>query len=332
MKYFVTGGAGFIGSNFIKFLLKTDKSIKIINYDKLTYAGNLENLAEIENDSRYSFIKGDITDASLVDKSMSGSNIVVNFAAETHVDRSIGDPADFIKTDVEGAYVLLESAKKHHVKKFIQISTDEVYGSIEKGSFNEESPLNPTNPYSASKSGADRLAFSYWATYKLPVIITRASNNYGPNQYPEKIIPLFVTNALEGKELPLYGDGMNVRDWLYVEDHCQALVFLIEKGKHGEVYNIGGGNEITNRELTEKILSILDKPASLIKKVKDRMGHDKRYSLDCGKLLNLGWKQKTNFHQGIEKTVGWYVKNEDWWKKIKTGQYLEYYKKQYENR
>ncbi|MEA3347307.1 MAG: GDP-mannose 4,6-dehydratase, partial [Candidatus Auribacterota bacterium] len=191
MKYFVTGGAGFIGSNFIKFLLKTDKSIKIINYDKLTYAGNLENLAEIENDSRYSFIKGDIADASLVDKSMSGSDIVVNFAAETHVDRSIGDPSDFIRTDVEGAYVLLESAKKHNVKKFIQISTDEVYGSIEKGSFNEESPLNPTNPYSASKSGADRLAFSYWATYKLPVIITRASNNYGPNQYPEKIIPLF---------------------------------------------------------------------------------------------------------------------------------------------
>ena len=263
---------------------------------------------------------------------MSGSNIVVNFAAETHVDRSIGDPADFIKTDVEGAYVLLESAKKHHVKKFIQISTDEVYGSIEKGSFNEGSPLNPTNPYSASKSGADRLAFSYWATYKLPVIITRASNNYGPNQYPEKIIPLFVTNALEGKELPLYGDGMNVRDWLYVEDHCQALVFLIKKGKHGEVYNIGGGNEITNRDLTEKILSILDKPASLIKNVKDRMGHDKRYSLDCGKLLNLGWKQKTNFQQGIEKTVGWYVKNKGWWKKIKTGRYLEYYKKQYGNR
>ncbi|MCK5162011.1 MAG: dTDP-glucose 4,6-dehydratase [Candidatus Aureabacteria bacterium] len=332
MKYFVTGGAGFIGSNFIKFLLKTDKSIKIINYDKLTYAGNLENLAEIENDSRYSFIKGDIADALLVDKSMSGSDIVVNFAAETHVDRSIGDPADFIKTDVEGAYVLLESAKKHNVKNFIQISTDEVYGSIEKGSFNEGSPLNPTNPYSASKSGADRLAFSYWATYKLPVIITRASNNYGPNQYPEKIIPLFVTNALEGKELPLYGDGMNVRDWLYVEDHCRALVFLIEKGKHGEVYNIGGGNEITNRDLTEKILSILDKPASLIKKVTDRMGHDKRYSLDCGKLLNLGWKQKTDFHHGLEKTVEWYVKNEDWWKRIKTGRYLEYYRKQYGNR
>ncbi len=332
MKYFVTGGAGFIGSNFIKFLLKTDKSIKIVNYDKLTYAGNLDNLTEIENDPRYSFIKGDIVDAPLVDKSMSGSDIVVNFAAETHVDRSIGDPADFIKTDVEGAYVLLESAKKHHVKKFIQISTDEVYGSIEKGSFNEESPLNPTNPYSASKSGADRLAFSYWATYKLPVIITRASNNYGANQYPEKIIPLFVTNALEGKELPLYGDGMNIRDWLYVEDHCRALLFLIDKGKHGEVYNIGGGNEITNRELTEQILSILDKPVSLIKKVQDRMGHDKRYSLNCGKLLNLGWKQKTNFHQGIEETIGWYVKNQDWWKKIKTGQYLEYYKKQYEDR
>ncbi|MDD5645297.1 MAG: GDP-mannose 4,6-dehydratase, partial [bacterium] len=229
-------------------------------------------------------------------------------------------------------YVLLEKARKYSIKKFVQISTDEVYGSIEKGSFNEDSTLKPTNPYSASTTGADRLAFSYWSTYGLPVIISRASNNYGPFQYPEKIIPLFVTNAVENRELPLYGDGLNVRDWLYVEDHCSAILFLVKKGADGEVYNIGGGNEITNIELTRKILAILGKSESLIKKVKDREGHDRRYSLDISKIKKLGWKPGTEFENGLELTVKWYIKNADWWKKIKSGEYLEYYKKQYLHR
>lgn len=332
MKYFITGGAGFIGSNFIRHLIRQEPEAEVINYDKLTYAGNPENLAELKNNRRYVFVKGDISDSGMVDKHIRGCDVLINFAAETHVDRSIGDPQDFITTDIVGTYVLLENAKKHSIKKFIQISTDEVYGSIDKGSFDEDSTLKPTNPYSASKTGADRLVFSYWATYKLPVVISRASNNYGPFQYPEKIIPLFVTNALEGRDLPLYGDGLNVRDWLYVEDHCSAILFLVKNGVNGEVYNIGGGNEITNIELTRKILKILGKSESLIKKVRDREGHDRRYSLNIAKIRKLGWKPGTEFEKGLELTVKWYVDNTDWWKKIKSGEYLEYYKKQYLHR
>lgn len=329
----MTGGAGFIGSNFVRYALKQHPDWNVVNLDKLTYAGNLENLSDVAEDPRYTFVKGDIADESLVNKLFSdGIDICLNFAAETHVDRSIGDPKDFIITDVQGTYALLEAAKTHGVKKFIQISTDEVYGSIEKGSFSETDMLTPRNPYSASKAGADRLAYSYFATYGLPVIVTRASNNFGPYQYPEKLIPLFVTNALDDQPLPLYGDGLNVRDWLYVEDHCSALDYLLDKGTEGEIYNVGGGNERTNIEITKKVLEVLNKPGSLIKKVKDRQGHDRRYSLNCDKLRKLGWSPKASFEDQLQETIQWYVRNESWWRKIKSGEYKEYYKKQYAHR
>ena len=333
MKLLVTGGAGFIGSNFIRLCMKRHPAWELVNLDKLTYAGNLDNLREIDSDPRYRFVRGDIADAELVGRlAGEGLDAIVNFAAETHVDRSIGNADDFIRTDVYGTFVLLEAARLHKVGKFIQISTDEVYGSIERGSFVETDTLMPRNPYSASKAGADRLAYSYWATYRLPVVITRASNNFGPFQYPEKVIPLFVTNALKDIPLPLYGDGMNVRDWLFVEDHCAAVEFLLEKGVDGEVYNIGGGNELPNAELTRFILDYLKKPATLIKRVKDRQGHDRRYSLNCDKLKALGWKPRTDFEQAMRETIDWYVQNERWWSRLKSGEYMEYYRKQYVER
>lgn len=329
-KVLVTGGAGFIGSNYIRYLLKKYSDIEVINLDKLTYAGNLDNLKDIDGDPRYRFIKGDICDAEIVDPLVKEADIVVNFAAESHVDRSIGRPDDFIRTDVFGAFVLLEAARKHGVEKFIQISTDEVYGSIEQGSFKETDPLMPSSPYSASKAGADRLAYSYFVTYDVPVIITRCSNNFGPYQFPEKLIPLFVTNALEDKPLPIYGDGKNVRDWIYVEDHCDAIDFLYHHGKDGEVYNIGAGNERNNLEITEFILKELDKPRSLMKFVKDRLGHDRRYSLDCTKLREMGWKPRHSFDEAMKTTIRWYVDNPWWWKKLKSGEYLEFYKANYQ--
>jgi len=333
MKLLVTGGAGFIGSNFIRRCMKRHPAWELVNLDKLTYAGNLDNLKGVDADPRYRFVRGDIADAELVGRiAGEGLDAIVNFAAETHVDRSIGNADDFIRTDVYGTFVLLEAARMHKVGKFIQISTDEVYGSIEKGSFLETDILMPRNPYSASKAGADRLAYSYWATYQLPVVITRASNNFGPFQYPEKVIPLFVTNALKDIPLPLYGDGMNVRDWLFVEDHCAAVEFLLERGTDGEVYNIGGGNELSNAELTRFILDYLKKPATLIKRVKDRQGHDRRYSLNCDKLKALGWKPRTDFEQAMRETIDWYVKNESWWSRLKSGEYLDYYRKQYVER
>ena len=333
MKLLVTGGAGFIGSNFIRRCMKRHPAWELVNLDKLTYAGNLDNLKGVDADPRYRFVRGDIADAELVGRiAGEGLDAIVNFAAETHVDRSIGNADDFIRTDVYGTFVLLEAARMHKVGKFIQISTDEVYGSIEKGSFLETDILMPRNPYSASKAGADRLAYSYWATYRLPVVITRASNNFGPFQYPEKVIPLFVTNALKYIPLPLYGDGMNVRDWLFVEDHCAAVEFLLERGTDGEVYNIGGGNELSNAELTRFILDYLKKPATLIKRVKDRQGHDRRYSLNCDKLKALGWKPRTDFEQAMRETIDWYVKNESWWSRLKSGEYLDYYRKQYVER
>jgi dTDP-glucose 4,6-dehydratase len=328
-RFLVTGGAGFIGSNYIRHLLRKNSNISIINFDKLTYAGNLDNLRDVEKNPRYHFVQGDICDAMLVDQYMAETDIVVNFAAESHVDRSIGAPDDFIRTDVFGAFVLLEAARWHRVKKFIQISTDEVYGSIEQGSFKENDALMPSNPYSASKAGADRLAYSYFVTYDLPVIITRCSNNFGPYQYPEKLIPLFVTNAIENKPLPIYGDGKNVRDWIYVEDHCDAIDFLLEHGKDGEVYNIGGGNERDNLEITAMILAALHKPKSLMTFVDDRLGHDRRYSLAAGKLAALGWKPKHDFKTALEFTIDWYAKNRWWWEKLKSGEYLEFYKKNY---
>jgi len=329
--YFITGGCGFIGSNFVHYLMEQELVERVVNLDKLTYAGNPANLKQYDNDRRYHFIHGDICDKKIVEQIFDQykPDYLVNFAAESHVDRSIGKPEDFIQTDIFGAFTLLEAARKHGLERFIQISTDEVYGSIVSGSFRETDPLMPRNPYSASKAGADRLAYSYYATYKVPVIITRASNNYGPYQYPEKLIPLFVTNAMEDKPLPLYGDGKNVRDWLYVEDHCRAIQFVIEKGAVGEVYNIGGGNELMNVEITRTILEHLGKPESLIRYVDDRLGHDRRYSLNCEKLNKLGWRPVHVFEQAIKDTIDWYREHEDWWRPLKTGEYLEYYKTHY---
>jgi dTDP-glucose 4,6-dehydratase len=334
MRYLITGGMGFIGSNFIRHLLDTSSDIDIINLDKLTYAGNLDNLRDFKGDSRHTFIKGDICDKSTVDPLLEKVDIVVNFAAETHVDRSILYADDFLKTDIYGTFALLEAARKHGIKLFIQISTDEVYGQVPKGmSSKETDPLIPRNPYSASKAGADRLAFSYFATHNLPVIITRASNNYGAFQYPEKLIPLFVTNLLEGKKVPVYGDGRQIRDWLHVRDHCKALSLLIEKGRTGQVYNIGGGNEMMNIEITQIILNYLNKDEEMIEYVPDRPGHDLRYSLNCSKMLNLGWEPQTKFLEGINKTIQWYIDNEWWWKRIKSGQhYKQWIETQYEKR
>jgi dTDP-glucose 4,6-dehydratase len=327
----VTGGCGFIGSNFVRYILSNEKECRVINLDKLTYAGNPENLSDVADDKRYIFVKGDICDEKVVDAIFSDykPDIVFNFAAESHVDRSIGKPDDFIRADMFGVFTLLEAMKQHGGELFVQISTDEVYGSIEKGEFTETDPLMPSNPYSASKAGGDRLAYSYYVTYKLPVIVTRASNNYGPFQYPEKLIPLFVTNALEEQPLPLYGDGNNVRDWLYVEDHCSALHFIMTNGVLGETYNIGGGNEMQNIEITRLILDHLNKPESLIRFVEDRKGHDQRYALSINKLRQLSWEPKHDFSDGLRTTIDWYVSNNNWWRKIKSGEFREYYKSHY---
>ena len=328
--YLVTGGAGFIGSNYIHYLFeKYDNRVNVINLDKLTYAGNLENLRDVEERENYRFIKGDICDANIVDPLVKQADVVVNFAAESHVDRSIGAPDDFIKTDVYGAFVLLEAARKHGVEKFVQISTDEVYGSIIDGSFRETDVLEPSSPYSASKAAADRLAYSYFVTYNLPVIITRCSNNFGPYQYPEKLIPLFVTNAMEDKSLPIYGDGKNVRDWIYVTDHCDAVEFLVHNGELGQVYNIGGGNERMNIEITDLILQHLKKPPSLKTYIGDRLGHDRRYSVDISKIKTLGWTPRIDFEKAIVNTIQWYVENKTWWEKLKSGEYKKFYKSNY---
>jgi dTDP-glucose 4,6-dehydratase len=342
MRYLITGGAGFIGSNFIRFLFeKYGDDASVVNLDKLTYAGIRENLAEYEGKKNYRFLQGDIAvpeDVAEAYKGVDdrGVDVVVNFAAETHVDRSLMEAGTFIETDVHGVLVLLEEARKHApgLKRFVQISTDEVYGSIDKGSFLESDALNPRNPYSASKAGGDRMAYAYAQTYGLPVIITRASNNFGPFQYPEKLIPLFVTNAIDDQPLPLYGDGKNVRDWLYVRDHCAAIDFLIEWGESSEVYNIGGGNEKENREITARILELLGKPESLIRRVADRQGHDRRYSIDTSKLERLGFRCETDFDEALEQTVSWYRQNETWWRAIKerSVEYRAYYEKQYANR
>lgn len=328
----VTGGAGFIGSNFIHYLADHRPEWNVINLDKLTYAGNLENLAGVDGRPGYRFVKGDISDRETVAPLVAECDSVVNFAAETHVDRSIHDAGDFILTDVFGTYVLLEAFRDHERPgRFIQISTDEVYGTIARGSAKEVDPLAPRNPYSASKAGADRLAYSYFVTYDVPVIVTRASNNYGPRQYPEKVIPLFVTNALEERELPLYGDGLQVRDWLHVEDHCRAIDLLLDRGELGETYNIGGGHEITNLELTRKVLGILGKPESLIRHVDDRPGHDRRYSLDTAKLRSLGWEPQVGFDEGLVATVEWYRAHPDWWRRIKqgSGEYRRFHRLHY---
>ncbi|HEX7086464.1 MAG TPA: dTDP-glucose 4,6-dehydratase [Vicinamibacterales bacterium] len=328
----VTGGAGFIGSNFIRYVLATHPDWRVTNLDKLTYAGRLETIQDIVDDPRHTFVRGDIGDATVSAPLVQRADIVVHFAAETHVDRSIAAAGEFIRTDVLGTFVLLEAAREApRLRRFIQISTDEVYGSVPEGHSRETDELKPRNPYSASKAGADRLAYSYFATHGVPVIVTRASNNYGPYQFPEKVIPLFVTNALDGRPLPLYGDGQNVRDWLHVEDHCRALDLVIAKGTNGEVYNIGGGNEVRNVDLTHRILQLTGRDASLIQRVKDRPGHDRRYALDTSKLRALGWEPQVPFDEGLRRTVEWYRESEWWWRPIKEqdAAFRAYYAAQY---
>ena len=328
-KILVTGGAGFIGSNFVRYMLRRTKDpshtfrinsgrgTRIINLDKLTYSGNLESLQDVEKDPRYKFVKGDICNRKLVFKLVKECDGIIHFAAESHVDRSIKDSTEFIRTNVFGTQVLLDAAKEYKVRRFLQISTDECYGSIAKGSFNEGSPLRPNSPYAASKAAGDLLVRSYFVTYKLPVIIVRSCNNFGPRQFPEKIISLFITNALENKKVPLYADGKNMREWLYVLDNCDAINFIFKFGKVGEIYNVGSGNEMRNIVLTKKLLNILGKGKSLIKFVKDRPGHDKRYALNFGKLKCLGWRPKYNFEDALKETVLWYKENTKWWKKLK---------------
>jgi len=330
----VTGGAGFIGSNYTRYMLNKYPDYNITILDALTYAGNLNNLSDLKNNKQFSFVHGNICDEKIVGKLMQKVDAVINFAAETHVDRSIHQAGDFIDTDIRGTYVLLEAVRKYSIERFLQISTDEVYGSIEKGSFLESDPLKPNSPYSASKAGADLLIRSYYITYNTPVIITRSSNNFGPYQYPEKLIPLFITNALDNVALPLYGDGKNVRDWLYVLDNCSAIDLVLHKGKCGEIYNVGAGNEQENITITTTILNLLNQSTDLIKYVTDRPGHDRRYSVNINKLISLGWQPQKNFRQAIEETVQWYQKNEDWWRKIKEKQdeYKRFYTVQYDNR
>jgi dTDP-glucose 4,6-dehydratase len=317
LRLLVTGGCGFIGSNFILHMMDKYPDYKLINLDKLTYAGNLENLKDIEADPNYSFVRGDICDPHLVNKVMKNVDCVVHFAAESHVDRSIEDGSVFVKTNVLGTHTLLQSAMEYKIKKFVHISTDEVYGSIKSGSFKETDILTPSSPYSSSKAGSDLLAQSYYITYGLPFIITRWTNNFGPYQYPEKLIPLFATNLLENKKVPVYGTGTNVRDWIYVLDHCKAVDFVLHSGVEGEIYNVGGGNEKTNIEITHKILEILGNDESMIEYVKDRPGHDFRYSLNCSKLKELGWEPEYSFEEALEATIKWYTEYKWWWERLK---------------
>lgn len=340
MKLLVTGGAGFIGSNFIRCLLDQAQQGRadyhIINLDKLTYAGNLENLISLPKPENYAFVKGDICDGHLVDQLLGeGIDAVVNFAAESHVDRSILDPGVFIQTNFQGVQVLLHGALKHKIQKFIQVSTDEVYGSLgtKDPAFREDTPMAPNSPYAASKAAADLLARAYFKTFGVPVVVTRCSNNYGPFQFPEKLIPLMVTNAMENKPLPIYGDGLNVRDWIHVEDHCRALQVVLEKGKVGEIYNIGGDGEKTNLEIVETILQILGKPRSLMQFVADRPGHDRRYAIDFSKIRKeLGWSPSISLAQGLQATVQWYESHRQWWQRVKSGAYQDFYQKNYGER
>lgn len=329
MKILVTGGAGFIGSNFVRYVLAQHPDDSVVTLDKLTYAGNLANLKEIEADPRHRFVRGDICDASLVRDLLAEVDAVVHFAAETHVDRSNAGADEFLRTNVTGTFTLLEAARARGLGRFIAIGTDEVYGSVTRGASREIDPLNPSNPYSASKAAADLLARAFWTTHRLPVIVTRSSNNFGPYQYPEKMIPLFVTNAFEDAALPLYGDGKNVRDWLYVLDNCAAIDVVLRKGKDGEIYNIGGGNEIENIVITRQILRLTGKPETLIQPVADRPGHDRRYALDSAKVRALGWKPAHDFAAALAATVEWYRAHGDWWRPIKSGEFRAYYERQY---
>jgi dTDP-glucose 4,6-dehydratase len=332
VKILITGGAGFIGSNFTEYMLKKYKNHKLAVFDLLTYASNPDTIKKFVKYKNFKFIKGDIRNKKAVDKAVGNTDAVINFAAETHVDRSIINPDIFVETNIKGTNNLLESAKKYRVKRFIQISTDEVYGSIKSGKSKEGDLIDPTSPYSASKAAADLIALSYYKTFSVPVIITRSSNNFGPYQHPEKFMPLFITNALEDKDLPLYGDGKNVRNWIYVEDNCRGIDYVLRKGKDGEVYNIGGNVEIQNIKVAMTITKFLNKPDALIRPVKDRPAHDRRYALDSAKIKKLGWRPKYNFSRALKKTIDWYKDNKKWWMELKNQAFKNYYKNWYEER
>ena len=332
MKILVTGGAGFIGSNFVRHVLTTHPDDTVVNLDKLTYAGNRANLADFENSPRYTFVHGDVCDAKLVREVAQGADAIVNMAAETHVDKSLLEPDAFLRTDVFGVFTLLEAVRELRIPRLLHVSTDEVYGSVASGSSREGDPLRPSNPYSASKAGGDLLALAYRQTHGVPVVITRSSNNFGPYQYPEKVIPLFITNAIDGEPLPLYGDGRNVRDWLFVLDNCAAIDLVLRQGQDGEVYNIGGGTEVENIDLTREILRLAGKPETLIRPVKDRPGHDRRYSLDSTKVRELGWAPRHPFGEALATTVSWYRERQAWWRPLKSGEFRAYYQQQYGHR
>lgn len=334
MKLLVTGGAGFIGSNFIQHILKTYPTYEIINLDALTYAGNLENLREFEKNPKYTFVRGDICDKELVKELVAKVDTIVHFAAESHVDRSIMDSEAFVRTNVIGTHTLLEAARQAGNKRFHHVSTDEVFGSLsaDEAPFSEITPYDPRSPYSASKAGSDHLVRAYFHTHNLPITISNCSNNYGPYHFPEKLIPLIITNLIEDKEIPIYGDGMQVRDWLFVSDHCKAIDLIIHRGKIGETYCIGGASEKPNLEIAKNILTMLGKDESSIKFVEDRKGHDRRYAIDFSKIKNeLGWEPQVTFEEGLQKTVAWFLENETWWKNVKSGEYQTYYDKQYKN-
>jgi dTDP-glucose 4,6-dehydratase len=334
MRWLVTGGLGFIGSNFIRMALRERPELRIVNLDAMTYAGNPANLRDLEADPRYAFFKGSICDAESVRAAVGeGVDAIVNFAAETHVDRSILDPAQFLQTDILGPQVLLEAVRERAVPRYVHVSTDEVYGDVPEGVSRETDPLRPRSPYSASKAGGDLLVLAYHATYGTPVSITRGSNTYGPYQYPEKLVPLFVTTLIDDGAVPLYGDGLQVRDWIHVDDHARGILHVLDCGSSGEVYNLGGGNPRTNLEITRLLVADCGRSMEVnVRRVADRAGHDRRYALDCAKLRALGWSPRVEFDEGIRETVAWYRANQDWWRPLKTGEFLEYYERQYARR
>jgi dTDP-glucose 4,6-dehydratase len=336
MKILVTGGAGFIGSSFVRYVLRTQPGVEIVNYDLLTYAGNLRNLEEVASDSRYSFVRGDIADNDSVRAVFEAHRVdaVVNFAAETHVDRSIEDSTPFVRSNIVGTQCLLDNARRSRISRFVQISTDEVYGSLgAEGAFREDTPIDPSSPYSASKAGADMLVQSYFRTHKFPIVITRCTNNYGPFQFPEKLIPVLISNAMNDRSLPIYGDGLNVREWIFADEHSRAVWLALTRGRDGEVYNIGSGQEKTNLEVVRAVLKLLGKPESLITYVKDRPGHDRRYAMDCSKIRReWGWQSEMDFSEGLAQTIAWYKSHQDWMREIKDASYLSYYDRMYTHR
>lgn len=334
MRFLVTGGLGFIGSTFIHVLLRERPGAHVVNLDAMTYAGNPANCADLEGHRRYRFLKGDICDAAIVDEAVAdGVDAIVNFAAETHVDRSILEPEAFLRTDILGTHVLLEAVRKHRIARYLQVSTDEVYGDVSEGESLESDGLRPRSPYSASKAGGDLQVLAYWTTYKTPVLVTRGSNTYGPRQYPEKLIPLFVTNLIDDQSVPVYGDGLQIRDWLHAEDHARGILHVLEHGKLGNVYNIGGGNPRTNIEITRMLMSGCGRSMDThVRHVADREGHDRRYAINCAKAHALGWRPQVPFEQGLCDTIAWYRENEAWWRPLKSGEFLSYYKRQYAHR